>query len=60
MSATEAFIVAVNAEMDENFDKAKSGTISWDDFHRAQKAIHARIDRAGLRDAWLADFRATP
>ena len=54
---TAAFIATVNAEMDANYKLAKSGAISWDDFHARQIAMHNRIDAAGLRAAWLADFR---
>lgn len=52
-----AFINTVNAEMDANFAQARSGAMTWDDFHARQCDLHDRIDRAGLRAAWLADFR---
>jgi hypothetical protein len=48
----------INAEMDASFAQAKSGAMTWHDFHARQIDLHNRIDRAGLRAAWIADFRA--
>lgn len=31
--------------------------MTWDDFHPRQIDVHNRIDRAGMREAWLADVR---